>query len=75
MAQEYNIEQLNHGRKVVDFMRWDTLAFIISGLLIIISIAIVGVRGFNWGSISPAVRSLRSIWRNRPISTPSAVRW
>lgn len=49
MAQEYSIEQLNHGRKVVDFMRWDTLAFIISGLLIIISIAIVGVRGFNWG--------------------------
>lgn len=49
MAQEYNIEQLNHGRKVVDFMRWDTLAFIISGLLIVASIAIVSVRGFNWG--------------------------
>lgn len=49
MAQEYSIEQLNHGRKVVDFMRWDTLAFIISGLLIVASIAIIGVRGFNWG--------------------------
>ncbi|POW58441.1 protein translocase subunit SecF [Candidatus Pantoea alvi] len=49
MAQEYNIEQLNHGRKVVDFMRWDTLAFIISGLLIVASIAMVSVRGFNWG--------------------------
>lgn len=47
--QEYNIEQLNHGRKVHDFMRWDTLAFAISGLLIIASIAIMGVRGFNWG--------------------------
>lgn len=47
--QEYNIEQLNHGRKVHDFMRWDTLAFVISGLLIIASIAIMGVRGFNWG--------------------------
>ncbi|WP_443112758.1 protein translocase subunit SecF [Erwinia sp. SLM-02] len=40
---------MNHGRKVVDFMRWDTLAFIISGLLLIISVAIMGVRGFNWG--------------------------
>ncbi|MDI6936638.1 protein translocase subunit SecF, partial [Serratia sp. Se-PFBMAAmG] len=49
MAQDYSIEQLNHGRKVVDFMRWDTLAFIISGLLIVASIAIIGVRGFNWG--------------------------
>ncbi|HCX00074.1 MULTISPECIES: protein translocase subunit SecF [Pantoea] len=49
MAQEYNIEQLNHGRKVVDFMRWDTLAFIISGLLIVASVAMVSVRGFNWG--------------------------
>ncbi|PIJ52253.1 protein-export membrane protein SecF [Erwinia sp. OLTSP20] len=49
MAREYNIEQLNHGRKVVDFMRWDTLAFIISALLIVASIAIIGVRGFNWG--------------------------
>lgn len=49
MSQEYSIEQLNHGRKVVDFMRWDTLAFIISGLLIVVSVAIVAVRGFNWG--------------------------
>ncbi|WP_075180448.1 protein translocase subunit SecF [Pantoea sp. 1.19] len=49
MAQEYNIEQLNHGRKVVDFMRWDKVAFIISGLLLVAAIAIMGVRGFNWG--------------------------
>lgn len=49
MAQDYSIEQLNHGRKVVDFMRWDTLAFIISGLLIMASVAIVAVKGFNWG--------------------------
>lgn len=49
MAQEYNVEQLNHGRKVVDFMRWDTLAFIISAVLVIASIALISVRGFNWG--------------------------
>ena len=51
MAQQqpYTVEQLNYGRKVIDFMRWDNLAFAISGLLLIVSIAIIGVRGFNWG--------------------------
>ncbi|PZZ22761.1 protein translocase subunit SecF, partial [Escherichia coli] len=28
------VEQLNHGRKVYDFMRWDYWAFGISGLLL-----------------------------------------
>ncbi|WP_455816944.1 protein translocase subunit SecF [Pseudomonas cerasi] len=49
MSQEHSVEQLNHGRKVYDFMRWDTLAFAISVLLLIASVAIMGVRGFNWG--------------------------
>ncbi|KEA50125.1 MULTISPECIES: protein translocase subunit SecF [Mangrovibacter] len=49
MAQEYTVEQLNHGRKVWDFMRWDYLAFGISGLLLVISLVVMGVRGFNWG--------------------------
>lgn len=49
MAQEYTVEQLNHGRKVHDFMRWDYWAFGISGFLLIVSIIIMGVRGFNWG--------------------------
>lgn len=49
MSQEHNVEQMNHGRKVYDFMRWDTLAFAISVLLLIASVAIMGVRGFNWG--------------------------
>jgi len=49
VAQEYTVEQLNHGRKVWDFMRWDYWAFGISGFLLIVSIAIIGVRGFNWG--------------------------
>lgn len=31
VAQEYTVEQLNHGRKVWDFMRWDYWAFGISG--------------------------------------------
>jgi preprotein translocase subunit SecF len=49
VAQEYTVEQLNHGRKVYDFMRWDYWAFGISGFLLILSIAIIGVKGFNWG--------------------------
>jgi preprotein translocase subunit SecF len=47
--QPYTVEQLNYGRKVIDFMRWDNVAFCISGLLFIASVAIMGVRGFNWG--------------------------
>ena len=46
--REYTVEQLNHGRKVYDFMRWDYWAFGISGLLLIAAIVIMGVRGFNW---------------------------
>ena len=49
MAQQYTVEQLNYGRKVYDFMRWDNVAFCISGLLLILSVVIMGVRGFNWG--------------------------
>lgn len=49
MAEQYSIEQLNHGRKVHDFMRWDKLAFTLSALLLIASAIIIGIRGFNWG--------------------------
>ncbi|MBG6244148.1 protein translocase subunit SecF [Candidatus Symbiopectobacterium sp. 'North America'] len=49
MAQEYTVEQLNYGRKVYNFMRWDNVAFVISGTLLILSLIVMGVRGFNWG--------------------------
>jgi preprotein translocase subunit SecF len=49
VAQDYTVEQLNYGRKVYDFMRWDYVAFGISLVLLIASIAIMSVRGFNWG--------------------------
>ncbi|KAB8310049.1 protein translocase subunit SecF [Erwinia endophytica] len=49
MAQDYSVEQLNYGRKVYDFMRWDKLAFTLSGLLLIASFVIMGMKGFNWG--------------------------
>ncbi|MGP1959103.1 MAG: protein translocase subunit SecF [Arsenophonus sp. NC-CH8-MAG3] len=45
----YTTEQLNHGRKVIDFMRWDYLAFTISIALFIISIMVTLLKGFNWG--------------------------
>ncbi|WGL97784.1 protein translocase subunit SecF [Arsenophonus sp. aPb] len=49
MAQDYTVEQLNHGRKVIDFMRWDYLAFAISIALFILSITVISLKGFNWG--------------------------
>lgn len=49
MAQDYTVEQLNYGRKVYDFMRWDYVAFGILLLLLVASIATMSVRGFNWG--------------------------
>ncbi|MGP1959978.1 MAG: protein translocase subunit SecF [Arsenophonus sp. NC-TX2-MAG3] len=49
MAHYYTTEQLNHGRKVIDFMRWDYLAFTISIALFIISVMVLLLKGFNWG--------------------------
>ncbi|MGP1928585.1 MAG: protein translocase subunit SecF [Arsenophonus sp. NC-WZS1-MAG3] len=49
MAQYYTTEQLNHGRKVIDFMRLDYLAFTISIALFIISVMVLSLKGFNWG--------------------------
>ncbi|MQL48032.1 MULTISPECIES: protein translocase subunit SecF [Photorhabdus] len=49
MAQDYTVEQLNYGRKVHDFMRWDNVAFGISLLLLVASVFVMATRGFNWG--------------------------
>lgn len=49
MAEEYSVEQLNYGRRVFDFMSVGRLAFIISMVLVVAAIAIISVRGFNWG--------------------------
>lgn len=49
MAEEYSVEQLNNGRKVYDFLSVGNMAFIISMVLVVASIIIVGIRGFNWG--------------------------
>jgi preprotein translocase subunit SecF len=49
LAQDYTVEQLNYGRKVYDFMRWDYVAFGVSLLLLIASIVVMSTKGFNWG--------------------------
>lgn len=50
MAQrQKNVEELNYGRKVYNFMRWDHVAFSLSAILLIVSIAIIVVHGFEWG--------------------------
>ncbi len=47
--EKYSVEQLNYGRKVYDFMRWSNLAFAVSLLLLIASVIVISVRGFEWG--------------------------
>ncbi|MGP1924200.1 MAG: protein translocase subunit SecF [Arsenophonus sp. NEOnobi-MAG3] len=49
MVQYYTVEQLNHGRKVIDFMRWAYLAFTSSIILFILSVTVISFKGFNWG--------------------------
>ncbi|MFP3029410.1 MAG: protein translocase subunit SecF [Arsenophonus sp.] len=49
MVQDYRVEQLNHGRKVINFMRWDYLAFTTSIILFILSVTVISLKGFNLG--------------------------
>lgn len=47
--QNYTVAKLNYGRKVYDFMRWDSIAFGFSILLFISATLLMFIRGFNWG--------------------------
>ncbi len=49
VVQDYRVEQLNHGRKVINFMRWDYLAFTTSIILFILSVTVISLKGFNLG--------------------------
>ncbi|BGI51207.1 MAG: protein translocase subunit SecF [Arsenophonus endosymbiont of Ceratovacuna japonica] len=49
MVQNYTIEQLNNGRKVIDFMRYSYLSFIISIILFVFSVIFILLKGFNLG--------------------------
>lgn len=49
MAEEYTVEQLNHGRRVFNFMGAGNIAFISAMVLVVASIVIIAIKGFNWG--------------------------
>lgn len=42
-------ESLNHGRRVIDFLRFGFIAFVISMLLVVASLVVIFVKGFNLG--------------------------
>jgi len=49
VAEEYTVEQLNNGRRVYDFLGIGNVALILSVILMILSIVVISVKGFNWG--------------------------
>lgn len=46
---KYKVEELNHGRKVYDFLRFGPAAFVISMVLVVLAIVIIATKGFNKG--------------------------
>lgn len=44
-----SVESLNHGRRVIDFLRFGFIAFVISMVLVVVSIVVIFVKGFNLG--------------------------
>ncbi|UDG81791.1 Protein translocase subunit SecF [Candidatus Profftia lariciata] len=49
MVQEYIIEELNHGRKVIDFMNFKYFAFVSSVILLCTCLSIIFIKKFDWG--------------------------
>ncbi|RKS85743.1 preprotein translocase subunit SecF [Orbus hercynius] len=43
------VESLNHGRRVIDFLRFGFIAFVISMILVVASVVVIFVKGFNLG--------------------------
>ncbi|WP_392553551.1 protein translocase subunit SecF [Orbus wheelerorum] len=46
---QVSVESLNHGRRVIDFLRFGFIAFVISMVLVVASLVIIFVKGFNLG--------------------------
>lgn len=44
-----DVRELNHGRNVLDFLRFGFVAFVISMILVVASFAVIFVKGFNLG--------------------------
>lgn len=49
LASSASREQLNHGRHVIDFLRFGKPAFMISMALVFLSVIVVFTKGFNLG--------------------------
>jgi len=43
------VESLNHGRRVIDFLRFGFIAFVVSMVLVVVSIVVIFIKGFNLG--------------------------
>jgi len=46
---QVSVESLNHGRRVIDFLRFGFIAFVISMVLVVVSIVVIFIKGFNLG--------------------------
>ncbi|WVD65323.1 protein translocase subunit SecF [Orbus sturtevantii] len=46
---QVSVESLNHGRRVIDFLRFGFIAFVISMVLVVASIVVIFIKGFNLG--------------------------
>ena len=47
--ENHDVRELNHGRRVLDFLKFGFVAFVISMLLVVASFVIIFVKGFNLG--------------------------
>ncbi|WP_430875954.1 protein translocase subunit SecF [Gilliamella sp. G0441] len=45
----HDVRELNHGRRVLDFLKFGFIAFVISMLLVVASIIVIFTKGFNLG--------------------------
>lgn len=45
----HDVRELNHGRRVLDFLRFGFIAFVISMLLVVASVIVIFTKGFNLG--------------------------
>ena len=47
--ENHDVREMNHGRRVLDFLKFGFVAFVISMLLVVASFVIILVKGFNLG--------------------------
>nr|WP_222102797.1 protein translocase subunit SecF [Gilliamella apicola] len=47
--ENHDVREMNHGRRVLDFLKFGFVAFVISMLLVVASFVIIFVKGFNLG--------------------------